>query len=50
MMLSTIRHTKAPVKFWILKNYLSPALKDFLPEYAKRYGFEYEYVQYKWPR
>jgi UDP-glucose:glycoprotein glucosyltransferase len=24
--------------------------QDFIPEYAKRYGFEYEYVQYKWPR
>lgn len=27
MMLSTMRHTKQKVKFWILKNYLSPALK-----------------------
>lgn len=50
MMLTTIRHTKAPVKFWILKNYLSPSLKEFLPAYAKAFGFEYEYVQYKWPR
>ncbi|XP_059082867.1 UDP-glucose:glycoprotein glucosyltransferase 1-like [Tigriopus californicus] len=50
MMLSTIQHTKAPVKFWVLKNYLSPSIKEFLPEYAKRYGFQYEYVQYKWPR
>ena len=39
MMLGTIRHTKAPVKFWILKNYLSPSIKDFLPEYARRYEF-----------
>ncbi|CAB4060497.1 HUGT [Lepeophtheirus salmonis] len=50
MMLSTIRNTKANVKFWILKGYLSPSLKEFLPEYARRYGFDYEYVQYKWPR
>ena len=50
MMLSVLKTTKAPVKFWILKNFLSPSLKDFIPEYAKRYGFEYEYVQYKWPR
>ena len=41
---------QAPVKFWILKSYLSPTLKDFLPYYAEKYGFEYEYVQYKWPR
>ena len=28
--------------------YLS--LQDFIPHYAKEYGFEYELVQYKWPR
>ncbi|XP_043469354.1 UDP-glucose:glycoprotein glucosyltransferase [Leptopilina heterotoma] len=50
MMLSVIKHTKTPVKFWFLKNYLSPTLKDFLPEMSKAYGFEYELVQYKWPR
>ncbi|KAK2578584.1 hypothetical protein KPH14_012016 [Odynerus spinipes] len=50
MMLSVIKHTKTPVKFWFLKNYLSPTLKDFLPHMAKEYGFEYELVQYKWPR
>ncbi|CAK9802630.1 UDP-glucose:glycoprotein glucosyltransferase [Anthophora quadrimaculata] len=50
MMLSVMKHTKSPVKFWFLKNYLSPTLKDFLPHMAKEYGFEYELVQYKWPR
>ena len=50
MMLSVMRTTKAPVKFWILKNYLSPSLKEFLPYYSQKYGFDYEYVQYKWPR
>ncbi|XP_012274348.1 UDP-glucose:glycoprotein glucosyltransferase isoform X2 [Orussus abietinus] len=50
MMLSVIKHTKTPVKFWFLKNYLSPTLKGFLPHMAKEYGFEYELVQYKWPR
>jgi len=50
MMLSVLKTTKTPVKFWILKNFLSPTVKDFIPEYAERYGFEYEYVQYKWPR
>ena len=51
MMVSTIRHTKAKkVKFWVLKSYLSPSIKDFLPKYAAKYGFEFEYVQYKWPR
>ncbi|XP_076685306.1 UDP-glucose-glycoprotein glucosyltransferase isoform X3 [Andrena cerasifolii] len=50
MMSSVIKHTNSPVKFWFLKNYLSPTLKDFLPHMAKEYGFEYELVQYKWPR
>ncbi|CAL7942835.1 unnamed protein product [Xylocopa violacea] len=50
MMLSVVKHTKSTVKFWFLKNYLSPTLKDFLPHMAKEYGFEYELVQYKWPR
>lgn len=27
MMLSVLRHTKTPVKFWFLKNYLSPSFK-----------------------
>jgi len=50
MMLSVMKNTDAKLKFWVLKNYLSPSIKEFLPEYSKRYGFEYEYVQYKWPR
>ncbi|KAG5893498.1 hypothetical protein JTB14_010548 [Gonioctena quinquepunctata] len=50
MMLSVLKHTKTPVKFWFLKNYLSPQVKDYLPYMAKEYGFEYELVQYKWPR
>uniref|UniRef100_A0A4W3I2W9 UDP-glucose ceramide glucosyltransferase-like 1 n=1 Tax=Callorhinchus milii TaxID=7868 RepID=A0A4W3I2W9_CALMI len=50
MMLSVLKHTKSPVKFWFLKNYLSPTFKEFIPEMAKHYGFQYELVQYKWPR
>ncbi|VDD80862.1 unnamed protein product [Mesocestoides corti] len=50
MMLSVIRNTKSPVKFWFLKNYLSPPFKEFIPEMAAEYGFEYELVQYQWPR
>ncbi|VDP27739.1 unnamed protein product [Schistosoma curassoni] len=49
-MLTVIRHTNSPVKFWFLKNYLSPTFKDFIPYMAAEYGFEYEFVQYKWPR
>uniref|UniRef100_A0A8C4VSW5 UDP-glucose ceramide glucosyltransferase-like 1 n=1 Tax=Gopherus evgoodei TaxID=1825980 RepID=A0A8C4VSW5_9SAUR len=50
MMLSVLRHTKTPVKFWFLKNYLSPTFKEVIPHMAKEYGFQYELVQYKWPR
>lgn len=50
MMLSVLKNTQTPVKFWFLKNYLSPTFKDFLPVMAQKYNFEYEFVQYKWPR
>uniref|UniRef100_A0A5S6QWU0 UDP-glucose:glycoprotein glucosyltransferase n=1 Tax=Trichuris muris TaxID=70415 RepID=A0A5S6QWU0_TRIMR len=50
MMLSVLKHAKTKVKFWLLKNYLSPHFKAFLPLMAKRYNFSYELVQYKWPR
>ncbi|XP_056145798.1 UDP-glucose:glycoprotein glucosyltransferase 2 [Lampris incognitus] len=50
MMLSVLRHTQTPVKFWFLKNYLSPSFKETIPHMAKSYGFQYELVHYKWPR
>lgn len=50
MMLSVLKNTNTPVKFWFLKNFLSPTFKDFLPYYAEKYNFDYELVQYKWPR
>uniref|UniRef100_A0A673I2L8 UDP-glucose ceramide glucosyltransferase-like 1 n=1 Tax=Sinocyclocheilus rhinocerous TaxID=307959 RepID=A0A673I2L8_9TELE len=50
MMLSVLKHTKTPVKFWFLKNYLSPTFKEFIPYMAEKYDFQYELVQYKWPR
>ncbi|XP_028929420.1 UDP-glucose:glycoprotein glucosyltransferase 2 isoform X3 [Ornithorhynchus anatinus] len=50
MMLSVLRHTTTPVKFWFLKNYLSPTFKDIIPHMAEEYGFHYELVQYRWPR
>ncbi|ETE67294.1 UDP-glucose:glycoprotein glucosyltransferase 1, partial [Ophiophagus hannah] len=50
MMLSVLKHTQTPVKFWFLKNYLSPTVKEFIPYMAKKYNFQYEFVQYKWPR
>ncbi|XP_078514083.1 UDP-glucose:glycoprotein glucosyltransferase 2 isoform X2 [Lissotriton helveticus] len=50
MMLSVLRNTETPVKFWFLKNYLSPTFQEYIPHMAQEYGFQYELVQYKWPR
>uniref|UniRef100_A0A915PNT4 UDP-glucose:glycoprotein glucosyltransferase n=1 Tax=Setaria digitata TaxID=48799 RepID=A0A915PNT4_9BILA len=50
MILSVMKHTKHPVKFWLLKNYLSPNFKETLPQMANHYGFHYEFVEYRWPR
>ncbi|GFR53074.1 hypothetical protein Agub_g15773, partial [Astrephomene gubernaculifera] len=49
MILSVLRHTQSRVKFWIIQNYMSPQHKQVLPALAERYGFEYEFVTYKWP-
>jgi UDP-glucose:glycoprotein glucosyltransferase len=50
MMISVLKNTKKPVKFWFLKNFLSPSFTNFLPYYAHHYNFTYELVQYKWPK
>lgn len=49
MMLSVVRNTKSPVKFWLLRNFLSPAFKETIGAFASKHGFEYELVTYKWP-
>ncbi|KAJ3026274.1 UNVERIFIED_CONTAM: hypothetical protein HDU68_005940, partial [Siphonaria sp. JEL0065] len=49
MMLSVMRHTKSPVKFWLIENFLSPKFMNFVPHLAKAYGFEYEFITYNWP-
>ncbi|XP_078432136.1 EMS-MUTAGENIZED BRI1 SUPPRESSOR 1 isoform X2 [Wolffia australiana] len=49
MILSILRNTQRPVKFWFIKNYLSPQFKDVIPHMAREYGFEYELITYKWP-
>ena len=50
MMISVLKNTKINVKFWFLKNFLSPTFTSFLPYYAAYYNFTYELVQYKWPK
>jgi UDP-glucose:glycoprotein glucosyltransferase len=49
MMLSVMKHTKSTVKFWFIEQFLSSSFKAFLPTLAAEYGFQYEYVTYKWP-
>lgn len=49
MILSVLKNTERPVKFWFIKNYLSPQFKDVIPRMAQEYGFKYELITYKWP-
>lgn len=49
MILSVLKNTQRPVKFWFIKNYLSPQFKDVIPHMAHEYGFDYELITYKWP-
>jgi len=49
MMQSVLERTSRRIKFWLLKNFLSPAFIGFLPHMAQSLGFEYELVQYQWP-
>lgn len=49
MILSVLKNSNRPVKFWFIKNYLSPQFKDVIPHMAQEYGFEFELITYKWP-
>ncbi|WVQ98589.1 hypothetical protein IAU59_005718 [Kwoniella sp. CBS 9459] len=49
MILSVMKHTKSSVKFWFIENFLSPTFIEFIPKLAEEYGFQYEFVTYKWP-
>ena len=49
MMLAVRRRSQYNVKFWILKNFLSPQFKATIPVMAKKYNFSYQLVAYKWP-
>jgi UDP-glucose:glycoprotein glucosyltransferase len=49
MVLSVVQNTETPVKFWFLKNFLSPEFKEFIVYMAEEVGFEVELVTYQWP-
>ncbi len=36
---SVLTKTSTPIKFWFLKNYMSPQLKNVMPFTAARYSF-----------
>lgn len=51
MTASVRQHTKRPIKFWLLENFLSDEFKSTtLPALATHYGYDYELVSYKWPQ
>lgn len=49
MTASVMQHTNHTVKFWLIEDFLSPSFKEFLPTLAENYGFDFEYITYKWP-
>lgn len=49
MMLSVRKRSSGRIKFWILENYISHKMKQFLPGFAAKNNFTYELVTYKWP-
>jgi UDP-glucose:glycoprotein glucosyltransferase len=51
MMLSVTKQTKSPVKFWFIRQFLSPQFKKEIKDYAAKLGdnVEVELATYKWP-
>jgi len=50
MIVSTLKNTESPVKFWFVENFLSPKFKEVVFEMSKQYGFEVELISYQWPQ
>ncbi|KAJ2896623.1 killer toxin resistant protein [Coemansia aciculifera] len=49
MIMSVLNSTRSHVKFWLIENFLSPSFKAFVPHMAEEFGFDFEFVTYKWP-
>ncbi|KAJ1647018.1 killer toxin resistant protein [Coemansia asiatica] len=49
MITSVLNNTQSHVKFWLIENFLSPSFKAFVPHMAEEFGFDFEFVTYKWP-
>ncbi|CAL1151069.1 unnamed protein product [Cladocopium goreaui] len=49
MMMSVRKHTKCPLRFWLVENFLSASFRRMLPGLAAEVGFAVSTVTYKWP-
>merc|ERR1712039_406035 len=49
MMLSVRKHTKCPLRFWLVDNFLSPSFRRLLPTLEKKVGMAVSRATYKWP-
>jgi len=49
MMMSVRKHTKCPLRFWLVENFLSASFRRLLPGLAAKVGFAVSTVTYKWP-
>ena len=49
MILSAVKRSSRKLKFWFISNSISNQHREFIPIMAKQYGFEYEFITFKWP-
>lgn len=48
-MLSVVRQTRSPVKFWIIGNYVTRLFEKSLEKMAAHFNFAYQVLRYRWP-
>ncbi len=49
MILSAVKRSSRKIKFWFISNSISNQHREFIPIMAAQYGFEYEFITFKWP-
>jgi UDP-glucose:glycoprotein glucosyltransferase len=49
MIMSAVKRSSRKIKFWFISNSISPQHREFIPIMADQYGFDFEFVTYKWP-
>lgn len=50
MTASVRNHTKKPIKFWFVRDFLTYEFQQRLPKLASHFDFDYELILYKWPQ